>query len=147
MKDFIQEFKVLNVWQKSLFFIVMGGFIFLFGAHNHGQARELPPATDCSNVLTANTINLVMDDKTISPQKTHLTVCDTIVIMNKSSQFRQPALGTHPHHLEYPGYEAEVLIGPNETFSVKIVHTGQFLVHDHIDPSIQGNITASSIKP
>jgi hypothetical protein len=146
VKDFLHEFKTLALWQKSLFLVVLSGFIFLFGAHSHGQDHELPPATDCTHVTSAKTVYLSMNDKTISPKKSRVSVCDTVVIANTGSEYRQPALGTHPHHLEYPGYEAEVLIGTGENFSVTIVHTGRFLIHDHVDPSINGTITVSRLR-
>jgi hypothetical protein len=79
-----------------------------------------------------------MNDTTVEPKNSKITVCDTVIVVNRGNDYHQPALGSHPNHFEYPGYEAEVLIAPGESFSVQIVHPGRFLIHDHLKESIRG---------
>ena len=145
-KPFWREFRTLSIGQKSLFATVIGSSLFLFGFHEHGTTNHLPPPEDCSSVTSAKIITIRMNDTTVEPKNSKITVCDTVVVMNRGADYRQPALGSHPHHLEYPGYEAEVLIAPGESFSVQIVHTGRFLIHDHLKESIQGSITVRKLS-
>lgn len=142
-KVFAREFRTLALWQKSLFLIVILGFALFVGAHRHGKAITLPPAMDCANSTTKKSVALSMNDEMIAPKNPKINVCDTLIITNDSSNHRQPALGTHPNHLEYPGYEAESAITPGSTYSIQLVHFGRFVLHDHINPSIKVLVTVS----
>jgi hypothetical protein len=143
-KTFWHEFRTLSIGQKSLFAAVIGSSLFLFGFHEHGTTNELPPAVDCSLISKAKTVTITMNDVTVEPKNTRITVCDTLKIVNQGTDYQQPALGAHPNHFEYPGYEAEVLIAPGESFSVQIVHTGRFLIHDHLKESTQGFVAVKA---
>lgn len=79
----------------------------------------------------------IFTDSGVMPEKITVKQCDKIVVQNNTSNEIEPAIGSHPHHIHYPGFE-EKTISTGETYAFRAVQAGTFLVHDHDEPSLSG---------
>jgi plastocyanin len=139
MKAFFRDFKRMSIFQKSIFavFIVVVGYFFAF--HNHGGTSN-PPRVDCSIYPTGKIINVIFTDTAFSPKTIKATVCDTLHIVNTGTTPHEPAIGSHPLHFEFPGYEPEQALEQNDSFDILLQHVGRFQFHDHIHDEIKGTL-------
>src|SRR5689334_1630506 len=123
MKKLIEDFKTLNIFQKIFFIIVIGGFIF-YGLLHAGLVK-LPAAKakNCQGV-TGKTIEVNMEKGKFFPSDIKAKVCDTLVFINKDSEIHEPAVGPHPTHTSYPGFDAKEPIKPGGSFTFLLNRPG-----------------------
>jgi hypothetical protein len=88
----------------------------------------------CYPNQTNHTI-VVKDDKAI-PSATEGKRCDTLTVTNLDDESREMAFGLHEKHTPYDGVTEKVL-AKGESFTVTLVQTGNFKVHDHEHDEVQ----------
>jgi len=72
---------------------------------------------------------VVKDDKAV-PADFVANRCDTLTVTNLDDESREMAFGVHDKHTPYDGVSEKVL-NKGESFTVTLVQTGHFKVHDH----------------
>ena len=85
---------------------------------------------------------VIIKDNKANPNHTVAKQCDTLTIINDDSRIRLMAFGPHEHHVSYDGLSEHVL-GPGQSFSVKLIQAGTFYFHDHTDDIVKGSFTVS----
>ncbi len=118
--------------------IIVAAFFFLHQLH--GVAAFFAKPADCTGV-DGQTHEITMLDTTFAPDLLHATVCDTIVITNKSTVLHEPAVGPHPTHNTYPDFDAKRPLQKDEGFSLHLKQTGTYQFHDHLNEKMVGKIT------
>jgi len=83
---------------------------------------------------------IVIKDEIASPANVIAARCETLTITNLDSADRLMAFGVHDKHLAYNGV-TEKMISKGQSFTVVLVQTGDFLVHDHDDEDVGATFT------
>ena len=78
---------------------------------------------------------IVVKDNKASPHNTIGYRCDTLVITNLDNVKREIAFGLHDNHVRYDGVDEQAL-SKGQTFTVTLIQTGNFLLHDHLDENV-----------
>lgn len=118
--------------------------ILFFLGHQHlGGALKPVPAQDCSQVLGGKTITIEITDREFKPAELSATLCDTLVFINHGVRPHQPAVGPHPYHTLFPGFDSKIPLKPGEQFSIQMNRLGTFPFHDHDYPDITGKVTVN----
>jgi hypothetical protein len=78
---------------------------------------------------------VVQDDKAI-PSTEVANRCDTLTVTNLDDESREMAFGVHEKHTAYDGITEQVL-EKGQSFTVTLVQTGTFKVHDHEHDEVQ----------
>ena len=73
---------------------------------------------------------IVVKDDRADPVRLEMNRCDTLTVTNLDDVSREMAFGVHEKHLAYDGITEKVL-NKGESFTVTLVQTGDFKVHDH----------------
>lgn len=122
--------------------LVLGGLFFLF-------KPKTSPTTPQSNQQTTGTIQnqVVVDTKTVvmkadSFEPANLTIQKNtkVIFKNEDSQERWPASAIHPTHGIYPEFDPRRNIAPGESWEFIFDKVGNWKYHDHLNPSIRGEI-------
>lgn len=132
--------KDLSPKEKNLFFLFAAALIVLFGWHTFDHAKPSDAhGHDCSH-HQGKTIEVSMLEKEFSPKEITASRCDTIVFANKSQTLHQPALGAHPEHDHYPGFDDEHVLQPGEEYRFVLQEEGTFTFHDHLNEDMHGTL-------
>ncbi|OGE87723.1 MAG: hypothetical protein A3J07_03350 [Candidatus Doudnabacteria bacterium RIFCSPLOWO2_02_FULL_49_13] len=139
-KQFVEEFRQLAFWKKVLFlvmFLMVGGYPLV-----HAGIIKLPPAKayDCLGVVNSQTLTVVMNDGKFDPASLAAAVCDHLVFRNDDSVLRWPAVGPHPTHSSYPGFDAGRGLHQGESFEFVLNRPGQYNFHDHLADEMVGTV-------
>ncbi len=130
-----------------LILIYAVGFVTLFGhtilhattEHEHAANHSHPAVSDnCQE--TGKTHEIAFTDSSVSPVAMTVERCAVIRIKNLSTEKIIPALGSHDHHAEYPGFDEQRLL-PGGTYSFRALTTGTYAIHDHNRDSAKAMIT------
>ncbi|HEY8992407.1 MAG TPA: hypothetical protein VIM37_00995 [Candidatus Microsaccharimonas sp.] len=78
---------------------------------------------------------VVKDDKA-TPSTEVANRCDTLTVTNLDDESREMAFGVHDKHTAYDGITEEILT-KGQSFTVTLVQTGSFKVHDHEHDEVQ----------
>lgn len=74
-----------------------------------------------------------------TPRHIRIKKGDKVVWMNKSRNPVQPAVGPHPTHDQYPDFDSQKKINPEETWSFVFQRLGMWQYHNHLrDGSMVG---------
>lgn len=76
----------------------------------------------------------------VEPAHTTATKCDTMTITNQDDTPRLMAFGVHASHVPYDGIAERYLL-KDQTMTVTLDQTGEFLFHDHLHDEVQGTFT------
>ncbi|MYE38336.1 MAG: hypothetical protein F4X82_02375 [Candidatus Spechtbacteria bacterium SB0662_bin_43] len=87
------------------------------------------------------TTTVVMRDDYYEPAYLIMKKGSTIIWKNESSSDKWPASDVHPSHTIYPEFDPKRPIPPGESWSFTFDKAGEWDFHDHIKPSITGNVT------
>lgn len=114
----------------------------------HAGLIKLPPAEayDCSRISKPKTIDINIDNSGFHPDQINATVCDTLVFTNQGQEPRWPAVGPHPTHTSYPGFDAQRPLSLDQSFRFTVTRPGSYSIHDHLSPGIIGTVTISLPK-
>lgn len=140
-KQFITDFNKMNVWQK-LFFVLACGMLIFFAAVHTGLLK-IPQAfaQDCSKIQSSKTVEIIILDDKFDPEKLTVNICDRVKFINESNQPAWPAVGPHPTHSSYPGFDAKRGLNPGETFEVLLDRPGTYGFHEHLRDELTGTVT------
>ena len=111
------------------------------------QNQETTPAgeetSDVSDTdgIPIVTTTVVMGEDSYTPAYLIMKKGSTIIWENESSSDRWPASDVHPSHTIYPEFDPKRPISPGESWSFTFDKVGEWDFHDHIKPSITGNVT------
>ena len=137
----------LTVWKPQLIPLFIYGtgvvvFLLLTVGHVFHHMTSFAEET-CTHL--GKTQSIIIKHNTFIPQQVTVSRCDRVVFINQDSIYHQPALGKHPEHILYAGFEEQLLsFGQTNGF---VVHTaGTLPFHDHLHEDVQGTISVSPIR-
>lgn len=95
----------------------------------------------CANVTAANHVITIQDDKAMPA---HITArqCDKLTVVNRDSIEREMAFGIHAAHTPYDGI-SEQSLNKDQSFTVNLLQSGSFRVHDHEHDEVQATFTVT----
>ena len=139
-KQFAEEFRKFTWFQKSFFVVVTLGLIF-YGLL-HGGLIKLPAARakDCTQVKNFNENMVKMENNSFEPKDLQVKVCDKLLFINLDDQPKWPAVGPHPTHTSYPGFDAQRGLKKAESFEFQVNRPGTYTFHDHLHEQVIGQI-------
>jgi hypothetical protein len=123
---------VITILAVILTIVISFGAVWAISSYLDHQYASLHDR--CYPNQTNHTI-IVKDDKAV-PSSTAGKRCDTLTITNLDSVSREMAFGLHEQHTPYDGV-AEKVLTKGESFTVTLVQTGKFKVHDHMHDEVQ----------
>lgn len=88
----------------------------------------------CSPNQTNHTI--VVKNGRAVPNSLQAARCDTLTITNLDDESRMIAFGHHEMHMAYDGV-SEKMLEKDQSFTVTLVQTGDFRLHDHEHDEVQ----------
>ncbi len=68
--------------------------------------------------------------------------CGKLTIINQDAETRLMTFGLHEAHTPYDGI-SEKLLGKDQSFTVTLVQSGSFRVHDHIHDKVQATFNVN----
>ena len=98
---------------------------------------------------TANTVicsqkgvnhQVAIKNSVATPSNVTGKLCDTLAIKNEDDVTRFMAFGQHDNHQAYDGV-SERTLGKDQSLTVTMDKTGEFLFHDHLHNEVQGIFT------
>lgn len=73
---------------------------------------------------------VALDNDVFTPGSIELSRCDRVIVTNQGNLTYDLALGTHDEHIEYAGFERQML-RPGEYFTFNALQSGSYPLHDH----------------
>lgn len=104
-------------------------------SHHHEEAVVVDP---CKHQPSQH--KLVFTDNGVIPRELTVKQCDTIAVLNKTTRQIELAIGSHPHHIHYPGFK-ETTIEPEGVDTFRATQSGTYTVHDHDNPVLKAQLT------
>ena len=140
VSEIIRDFQKASIAVKIFFCVVIAcvpGFLLL-----HAGIIKLPAAraVDCSHSPLREVIVDIKND-TFVPNHVQAHVCDTLIITNRDAELHEPAVGPHPTHTSYPGFDAKRPLMRGESFRFVLNRPGAYSFHDHLNDAITASIT------
>lgn len=83
------------------------------------------------------------DGNHFTPALLNIKLGDIVFFKNSSSKAFWPASGPHPTHTAYPEFDAKKSLQPGDTFQFKFTKVGKWSYHNHLNPSVTGEINVS----
>jgi plastocyanin len=137
----LEEFKKFTLFQKSFFIIVAAGLIFYLLYHTGVVKLPAARAQDCTGVsIPENSTVIKMEHGKFDPSELTVHVCDTVLFLNLDDEQKWPAVGPHPTHSSYPGFDAGREMKKFDYFQFQLNRTGSYSFHDHLHESVRGKI-------
>ena len=78
----------------------------------------------------------------VSPIHVQAQRCDTLTFINTDDSKREIAFGIHPEDMSYGG-EDKVTINDGHPEIITLNESGDFVFHDHMDPSLTGHFSVA----
>lgn len=75
-----------------------------------------------------------------SPAQVNISQGSTIIFVNQDSVPHWPASGVHPTHQLCPGFDALQPLEQGQAYSFTFTEAKTCPMHDHLNPSVRGNI-------
>lgn len=132
--------------------ILGGSTLFLWGvvyfSNSYLSAKKNAAHADaqimrkCSGGNGQGYIATIKDER-VAPLRTEAKICDQLTIVNKDNHTRLIAFGQHDHHIAYDGTE-EKLLAQNQSFTITLNQTGEYIFHDHDDDTVRGTFVVSA---
>ncbi len=140
----ITEFKSYPLLDKMLlgFGMLAAGTLLFYHGFIHTGIIKLPAAkaADCGNSANFQTHLVEIKNQAFSPNSIQAKVCDHIKFINREDTLHEPAVGPHPTHTSYPGFDAKRPLQKGETFEFILNRPGTYSFHDHLHEEILGSI-------
>ena len=105
-------------------------------AQDEGISEVGGQKTGACKEIKNNHIVTIKNGK-VSPASTEAQLCDTITFVNKDKKEREMAFGSHPNHDGYGGIY-DVLVNNRRPETITLNQSGDYIFHDHLDPSVSG---------
>lgn len=139
-----------NQKMKKVFYVITGfvllGSFFMFyrvkvQPKQLSSSSAIRPTQENVQVLAASTNLIIMKSDSFEPNTLTVKKGTRLVFKNEDTKDHWPAAGTHPTHAEYPEFDSKHSIKPGEEWSFIVEKVGKWHLHDHMHPSIGGEIT------
>ena len=85
---------------------------------------------------------VVIDGDKMTPEHTSGKRCETLTITNHDDKHRMLAFGVHNNHVAYDGI-SEYSLSHDQSVTVTLVQTGNFIFHDHMDEAVAATLEVS----
>lgn len=112
--------------------IIVAILLFSLNQNNFKQSQQV---TDEAVV--------VMKQDMFEPQTLEIKKATRVTFKNEDSQPRWPASNIHPTHGIYPEFDPKQPIEQGKEWSFIFAKVGSWKYHDHLIPSIRGEIVVS----
>ena len=136
----VGEFKQLHILKKFLLLAIVVLFISYGLLHTGLIILPAAKARDCSLIKGKEIIVSTQNGKFV-PAQVRAEVCDKLIFVNLDSQPRWPAVGPHPTHTSYPGFDSKRALKQGEQFEFLLNRPGHYSFHDHLQDDIVGSVT------
>ena len=83
---------------------------------------------------------ITIQNNIASPEHVAALRCETLTVKNLDTPTRLMAFGVHEKHISYDGISEQEL-GQSESFTVTLVQTGDFIIHDHHNDDVKSTFT------
>lgn len=107
---------------------------FYFGGSDQRSAQSV-----CSDTV-GHERRVAIRDGVVTPAAVMAWRCDRLVITNYDDAKRRLAFGEHDHHVDYDGADGR-LLGRDQTMTIVLAESGEFMFHDHFDEAVHGHFT------
>jgi plastocyanin len=146
MSKFTEEFRSQSKFNQAFYVLAMAALIF-YGLIHFGVIK-LPAAKayDCTQVTESKTIVIAMRKGNFEPSDVKAQVCDKLQFINESSEEVWPAVGPHPTHSSYPGFDSLRAIPPGERYEFQVNRLGVYTFHDHLHDGVAGRVMITKVK-
>jgi len=142
----ISGFKGYSLYDKvvlCLVVLVSVSLLFYHGFIHTGIVKfSAGKALDCGQNAAAQVHTVEINHNVFDPEQIEASICDRLKFVNKDGVLHQPALGEHPYHLAYPGFEERGL-WTDESNEFILSIPGAFSFHDHLNERIEGSLNVS----
>lgn len=98
-------------------------------------------APACSEVLGTKIVE--MKSGGFEPETLTVKKCTRVVFENKDTKDHWPASNIHPTHAIYPELDPQKAVAAGESWSFTFDKVGNWGYHDHLSPSVRGEITVT----
>lgn len=89
---------------------------------------------------TPKTVTITFANNTANPLNVEIKVGDTVKFVNNDDAQRWPASGIHPTHQICPGFDSLRGLNKDESYSFTFNEAKTCPWHDHLNPSLKGQI-------
>ncbi|MDO8523364.1 MAG: cupredoxin domain-containing protein [bacterium] len=112
---------------------------------NNSPPAELPLAgtptpTTASNQETSAKFDVLITSAGFSPSVINIKKGTTIVFTNNDTVAHWPASNPHPAHTDFPAFNSKPGIPTGGTYSFTTDTAVSFGFHDHLNPTLKGQI-------
>lgn len=102
-------------------------------------AQKQQDFTKCEE-RKGNSYTASFNDKSVNPKVITAKLCDTLAIQNAGNKIRLVSFGAHDEHVVYDGVK-EKLLRQNQSFTITLNKTGEYVFHDHYQEEVGGAFT------
>lgn len=125
---------VLAVIFAAVFFVTKGQN----SSQNKVYYETASQSNKCSNIKS--TLLIAMKDSEFQPETLTVERCTKVVFENKDTKSHWPASNLHPTHGIYPEFDPQQGVEPGKDWSFIFDKVGKWRYHDHLFPSVKGEI-------
>jgi cytochrome o ubiquinol oxidase subunit IV len=147
---------VFFVSTVGIILIVVGGSIFIMNNLHY----KMDPSTIIKKLAQEESISqvgglktgacqvsyvnhqVIILDGVATPSVTNARLCDSLTFINEDDKVREIGFGSHPRHDGYAGQD-DLLVYKGKPKTITLNQTGEYLFHDHLNPSVKGTFTVT----
>ena len=125
--------------------LIAAGFYIIKIKKNNSTGPDLayqepnPGFVDASAV-PADAVTVKITDQGFVPQEITIKQGEKITWINLTKDYVWPASDPHPTHTNYPEFDPQLPMKPNQAWSFAFVKTGNWGYHNHLFPSERGTV-------
>jgi hypothetical protein len=129
--------------KNGILFFCTVAVVIIAGAYLSAAVFQPKPlgkseTSTCSGNQQTHSVEI--KNNAITPSRITAKLCDTLQVTNKDEKYRLIAFGEHENHRPYNGI-SEKGLAKDQSFSVRLNQSGNFLFHDHFDESLRTDFT------
>lgn len=128
---------MMNRLLRSRFLLLAVGAIIIFGIAFLFLRKV---RTESSGVTRSGEVVIEMTEDGFVPDTVRITRGTTVRFINRDNLGHWPASDLHPSHTIYPEFDPKKPIPPGEEWSFTFDQIGEWGMHDHLSPYIEGTI-------
>ena len=102
------------------------------------QTRQAQPAAG----KPSETVHMTSDG--FSPRVLTIQQGETVRFLNDGPEDYWPASHPHPIHTDYPGFDAQNVVHPGDSWSFEFDRVGRWGYHNHLSPETKGVVVVTS---
>jgi plastocyanin len=97
--------------------------------------------------LDRGSVVVHVTEKGFEPGSVEVAAGETVVFENVDDEGHWPASDDHPTHEIYPAFDPNKPIQPNTSWSVTLDKPGRWAYHDHMNPTLTGEVVVQEAEP